>query len=95
MAEKLLPPFLCFLFLLGPRSPICMFYSAISPGPSLLTNQEPIRELNISIRSYIVSEVCDVFSNKVFVSNSERLPKAMAIDYIVRGVSWTLLTNSL
>ena len=33
--------FVC-LFLLGPRSPVCTFCTAISPQLSLLTNQEPV-----------------------------------------------------
>jgi hypothetical protein len=40
-----------YLFLQRPESPTYTFYTAISSWPSLLTNQEPISKLDLSIRN--------------------------------------------
>lgn len=39
------------LFLMGPGSPTFIFCPAIGSRPSLLTNQESIREVDLSIRT--------------------------------------------
>lgn len=48
--QKSSSPSLCLLFFPGIQNLTCTFHPAIGSLPSLLTNQEPIRELDLSIR---------------------------------------------